>query len=143
MATSSFTTVFKMPKKALREIAKSIDKPVVRFKLSEKDKEALKKEYMNRGATEEQAEEYVSATQSQIFICCRKGKYATIYTPKSSSGAVPGIGPVQEGENLDKKVGIVHCKNEDGSSLDAKYIGTRNGDIGYWGTGNQFIPVTP
>jgi CRISPR/Cas system-associated protein Cas10 (large subunit of type III CRISPR-Cas system) len=38
MATSSFTTVFKMPKKALREIAKNIDKPVVRFKLSEKDK---------------------------------------------------------------------------------------------------------
>ena len=38
MATSSFTTVFKMPKKALREIAKNIDKPVVRFKLSKKIK---------------------------------------------------------------------------------------------------------
>ena len=41
MAISSFTTVFKMPKKALREIAKNIDKPVVRFKLSEKNKESL------------------------------------------------------------------------------------------------------
>ncbi len=41
MATSSFTTVFKMPKKTLREIAKNIDKPVVRFKLSEKDRESL------------------------------------------------------------------------------------------------------
>ncbi|MDD3457304.1 hypothetical protein [Sphaerochaeta sp.] len=41
MATSSFTTVFKIPKKALREIAKTVDKPSVRFKLSEKDKESL------------------------------------------------------------------------------------------------------
>lgn len=41
MAISSFTTVFSLPKKALREIAKSIDKPVPRFKLSEKDKESL------------------------------------------------------------------------------------------------------
>lgn len=41
MATSSFTTVFKIPKKALREIAKTVNKPAVRFKLSEKDKESL------------------------------------------------------------------------------------------------------
>lgn len=37
MATSSFTTVFKIPKKALREIAKTVNKPAVRFKLSEKE----------------------------------------------------------------------------------------------------------
>ena len=41
MATSSFSTVFKMPKKTLLEIAKNIDKPVERFKLSEKDRENL------------------------------------------------------------------------------------------------------
>jgi len=41
MAESSFTTVFKIPKKTLREIAENIDKPVVRFKLSEKDRESL------------------------------------------------------------------------------------------------------
>lgn len=41
MPTSSFTTVFKIPQKALREIAKDIDKPITRFKLSEKDKESL------------------------------------------------------------------------------------------------------
>jgi len=29
MATSSFTTVFMIPKKALREIAKTVDKPAV------------------------------------------------------------------------------------------------------------------
>ncbi|HPY45840.1 MAG TPA: hypothetical protein PLD69_08815 [Sphaerochaeta sp.] len=41
MATSSFSTAFKLPKKALREIAKHIDEPVVTFKLSEKDKDSL------------------------------------------------------------------------------------------------------
>ncbi|HKL59940.1 MAG TPA: hypothetical protein VJ863_08580 [Sphaerochaeta sp.] len=41
MATSSFTTVFKIPKKTLREMAKNTDKPVPRFKLSENDKESL------------------------------------------------------------------------------------------------------
>ena len=41
MPTSSFTTIFKIPKKALREIAKGTDEPVTRFKLSEKDKESL------------------------------------------------------------------------------------------------------
>jgi hypothetical protein len=41
MATSSFTTVFKMPKEALQEIAKSINKPHSTFKLSEKEKESL------------------------------------------------------------------------------------------------------
>ncbi len=41
MATSSFTTVFKMPKEALQEIAKSINKPHRTFKLSEKEKESL------------------------------------------------------------------------------------------------------
>lgn len=41
MATSSFTTVFKIPKKTLRVIAKAIDEPVAKFKLTEKDKQSL------------------------------------------------------------------------------------------------------
>lgn len=41
MATSSFTTVFTIPKKTLGEIAKNIDKPTTTFKLSEKEKEML------------------------------------------------------------------------------------------------------
>jgi len=41
MAISSFTTVFKMPKEALHEIAQSINKPHSTFKLSEKEKESL------------------------------------------------------------------------------------------------------
>ncbi|MBI9095612.1 MAG: hypothetical protein JEY71_12080 [Sphaerochaeta sp.] len=41
MAMSSFTTVFKLPRKALREIAKTVDNPASRFELSEKDRQSL------------------------------------------------------------------------------------------------------
>lgn len=41
MALSPLPTVFKIPKKTLQEMAKSIDKPVERFKLSKKDRESL------------------------------------------------------------------------------------------------------
>ncbi len=112
--------------------------------LSDHDKETLKKEYMDKGATEEQADQYIQATQTQISICCHeKGKYATLYTPKQSDGAVPGTGPVREGENLDKIVSILHCKDENNKGIDARYIGSRNGVIGYWTTFENFIPVAP
>jgi len=41
MAISSFTTVFKMPKEALHEIAQSIGKSHKTFTLSEEEKESL------------------------------------------------------------------------------------------------------
>jgi hypothetical protein len=41
MPMSSFTTVFKFPLKALREIVNTIDNPVPRFELSEKDLQSL------------------------------------------------------------------------------------------------------
>ncbi len=41
MALSSFTTVFKMPKEALHEIAQSIDKPHRTFTVTEQQKESL------------------------------------------------------------------------------------------------------
>ena len=61
MAISSFTTVFKIPKKALREIAKNIDKPVFRFKLSEKDKEKAEINDPNKK---------IRRTGSQDCSCC-------------------------------------------------------------------------
>ncbi len=41
MATSSFTTLFKIPKKVLQEIANSKNDTISKFKLSKKDKESL------------------------------------------------------------------------------------------------------
>ncbi|MDA3834429.1 MAG: hypothetical protein PF495_13675 [Spirochaetales bacterium] len=38
---SSFTTVFKLPRKALRKIAKTVDNPAPRFELSEMDRQSL------------------------------------------------------------------------------------------------------
>jgi hypothetical protein len=56
---------------------------------------------------------------------------------------VPGTGPVREGENLDKTVSILHCKDENNEGIDARYIGSRNGIIGYWTSFENFIPVAP
>ena len=41
MATSSFTTLFKIPKKVLQEIANSKNDTISKFKLSKKDKGSL------------------------------------------------------------------------------------------------------
>jgi len=41
MPMSSFTTVFKFSRKTLQDIANSIDNPVPRFELSEKDRQSL------------------------------------------------------------------------------------------------------
>ena len=41
MPMSSFTTVFKFSRKTLQDIANSIDNPIPRFELSEKDRQSL------------------------------------------------------------------------------------------------------
>lgn len=42
MATSSFTTEFVIPTEALKQIVEDKDKPVERFRLSDKDRSSIK-----------------------------------------------------------------------------------------------------